>query len=245
MTQNIYDNAEFFEGYSRLPRSVEGLDGAPEWPALRALLPDVRGLRVLDLGCGFGWFCRWARQHGAAHVVGMDVSEKMLARARAAGDDAAITYVRADMEGLDLPEAAFDLVYSSLALHYVEKLDALMAAVRRSLKPGGALVVSVEHPMMTAPAHAVWSVDGEGRKAWPVNGYLDEGPRTTDWLAKGVIKQHRTMASYLNLLVGVGLDIAHVEEWGPTPEQIAVRPDFAPEHQRPPFLLLAARRKSV
>ena len=244
MTQNIYDNAEFFEGYSRLPRSVEGLDGAPEWPALRALLPDVRGLRVLDLGCGFGWFCRWARQHGAAHVVGMDVSEKMLARARAAGDDAAITYVRADMEGLDLPEAAFDLVYSSLALHYVEKLDALMAAVGRSLKPGGALVVSVEHPMMTAPAHAVWSVDGEGRKAWPVNRYLDEGPRQTDWLAKGVIKQHRTMASYVNLLVGVGLDIAHVEEWGPTSEQIAVRPDFAPEHQRPPFLLLAARRKS-
>ena len=98
--------------------------------------------------------------------------------------------------------------------------------------------------MMTAPAHAVWSVDGEGRKAWPVNRYLDEGPRQTDWLAKGVIKQHRTMASYVNLLVGVGLDIAHVEEWGPTSEQIAVRPDFAPEHQRPPFLLLAARRKS-
>jgi SAM-dependent methyltransferase len=66
MAQNIYDNEEFFEGYSRLPRSVEGLDGAPEWPALRALLPDLRGLDVLDLGCGFGWFCRWARGQGAA-----------------------------------------------------------------------------------------------------------------------------------------------------------------------------------
>ena len=39
MTQNIYDNPEFFEGYGRLPRSVEGLEGAPEWPALRVLLP--------------------------------------------------------------------------------------------------------------------------------------------------------------------------------------------------------------
>lgn len=245
MTQNIYDNAEFFEGYSRLPRSVEGLDGAPEWPALRALLPDLRGATVLDLGCGFGWFCRWARQHGAAHVTGMDVSEKMLARARAAGDDAAITYIKADMEGLELPEKAFDLAYSSLALHYVEKLEELMAVVHRALKPGGALVVSVEHPMMTAPAHAVWSADGEGRKAWPVNSYLDEGPRTTDWLTKGVVKQHRTMATYLNMLIRIGFDIAHVEEWGPTPEQIAVRPDFAPEHQRPPFLLLAARRKGA
>ena len=66
MTQNIYDNPKFFEGYSRLSRSVEGLDGAAEWPALKALLPDLRGLRVLDIGCGFGWFCRWVRQQGAA-----------------------------------------------------------------------------------------------------------------------------------------------------------------------------------
>ena len=52
MTQNIYDDEQFFEGYSRLPRSVEGLDGAPEWPALRALLPDLCGLDVLrKLAC--------------------------------------------------------------------------------------------------------------------------------------------------------------------------------------------------
>src|SRR4029077_14355101 len=59
MTQNIYDNEEFFAGYSGVRRSVEGLDGAPEWPALRALLPDLSGRNVLDFGCGFGWFCRW------------------------------------------------------------------------------------------------------------------------------------------------------------------------------------------
>src|SRR5215472_13557198 len=109
MTQNIYDNDEFFAGYSRLRRSVEGLDGAPEWPTLRAMLPDLRGLRVLDLGCGFGWFCRWARQQGAAHVVGIDVSEKMLARARVTTEEGAITYTRADMEKLELPPRSFDL----------------------------------------------------------------------------------------------------------------------------------------
>ena len=82
MTQNIYDDPGFFDEYARLERSVHGLDGAPEWPALRALLPDLRGLRVLDLGCGYGWFCRWARESGAARVVGIDVSERMLQRAR-------------------------------------------------------------------------------------------------------------------------------------------------------------------
>src|SRR5262245_34716907 len=82
MTQNIYDDEEFFVGYSRLRRSVEGLDGAAEWPALRALLPDLRGRNVLDLGCGFGWFCRWACQQGATRVLGFDVSERMLAQAK-------------------------------------------------------------------------------------------------------------------------------------------------------------------
>src|SRR4029077_20747627 len=127
MTQNIYDDDKFFEGYSRLPRSVEGLDGAPEWPALRAMLPDLHGRKVLDLGCGFGWVCRWARGQGAAQILGIDVSEKMLARARAATQDSAITYARADMEQLELTPGSFDLVYSSLPLPYVEYLDRLMA----------------------------------------------------------------------------------------------------------------------
>ncbi len=241
MTQNIYDNDEFFAGYSRLTRSVEGLDGAPEWPALRALLPELRGRSVLDLGCGFGWFCRWARQSGAARVLGIDVSEKMLARGRATTEDAAITYQRADMERLALSPRSFDLAYSSLALHYIADLDGLVAEVHRSLVPGGSLVFSVEHPIYTAPAAPKWSLDGAGRKIWPVDGYLNEGPRSTDWLAKGVIKQHRTVATYLNLLLRRGFAISHVEEWGPSEAQIAARPDFADERRRPPFLLVAAR----
>lgn len=244
MTQNIYDNAEFFAGYSRLPRSVQGLDGAPEWPVLRSLLPDVGDANVLDLGCGFGWFCRWAMEAGAAQVTGMDVSENMLARAQKEGGAPVIAYVWADLESLTLPQAAYDLVYSSLALHYVENLDALMAQVHTALKPGGALVVSVEHPMMTAPAQAVWSTDPHGRKTWPVSCYLEEGSRETDWLAKGVIKQHRTMATYLNMLLGLGFDIWQIVEWGPSLEQVAARPDFAPERERPPFLLLSARKRA-
>ena len=53
MAQNIYDTPEFFAGYSQLERSVHGLEGAAEWPSIRALLPDLRGKAVLDLGCGF------------------------------------------------------------------------------------------------------------------------------------------------------------------------------------------------
>jgi SAM-dependent methyltransferase len=218
------------------------LDAAPEWPALRALLPDLEGLRVLDLGCGFGWFCRWVREQGAATVLGVDVSEKMLARASAATRDPAITYSRADMERLELPPASFDLAYSSLALHYVERLDRLISVVHASLAAGGNFVFSVEHPIFTAPSEPGWSTNAAGRKTWPVDSYLQEGPRSTDWLAKGVIKQHRTLATYVNMLLRVGFAVCHVEEWGPTREQIAAKPAWADERQRPPFLLIAARR---
>jgi SAM-dependent methyltransferase len=242
MAQNIYDNETFFAGYSRLGRSVDGLDGAAEWPALRAMLPELRGRRVVDLGCGFGWFCRWVREQGAAQVLGIDVSERMLERARTSTSDGAITYQRADMERLVLPAASFDLAYSSLALHYIEDLGRLIAQVHDALAPGGALVFSVEHPIFTAPGNPGWSVDASGHKIWPVDGYLLEGRRSTDWLARGVIKQHRTITTYVGLLLRLGFAIAHLEEWGPSDAQIAARPDWADERQRPPFLLMAARR---
>ena len=115
-----------------------------------------------------------------------------------------------------MPEASCDLVYSSLAFHYIERLDALLAEVHRALVVGGRLVFSVEHPIYTAPSNPGWSVDPTGRKTWPVDGYLNEGARSTDWLTKGVIKQHRTIGTYLGLLLRGGFTISHVEEWGPS-----------------------------
>jgi SAM-dependent methyltransferase len=240
--QNIYDNAEFFAGYSRIPRSVQGLAGAAEWPALRALLPDVRGRHVLDLGCGFGWFCRWAAEQGAAAVLGIDTSKNMLARARSMTSDPAIAYQRMDMERMELPEATFDLVYSSLALHYVENFARLVTQVHHALKSEGHFVFSIEHPIFMAPQHPEWIVDAKGSKVWPVNHYFLEGRRVTDWLTKGVIKQHRTMSTTLNSLIEQGFRLTHVDEWQPTNEQVAEQPELAEIRDRPIFLLVTARR---
>lgn len=245
MTQNIYDDAGFFAGYSKLPRSVEGLDGAAEWPVLKSMLPPMTGLRIVDLGCGFGWFCRFAREAGAAQVLGLDVSEKMLARARETTADDAIAYERADLERLALPAGSFDLAYSSLALHYIEGLERLLACVHRALVPGGRLVFSVEHPLYTAPTRPGWIEDASGGKTWPLDRYLEEGPRVTDWLAQGVVKRHRTVATYLNQLLAGGFELVRVEEWGPSDAQIAQHPEWAAERHRPPFLLVAARRANA
>jgi SAM-dependent methyltransferase len=241
VAQNIYDQPGFFAGYSQFRRSLEGLAGAPEWPTLRDMLPSLQGRRVLDLGCGFGAFARWACEAGATHVLGIDLSERMLERARSLTTDAAVEYRKADIETLVLRGASFDVVYSSLALHYIEDFATVCAVVRQLLVPSGAFVFSVEHPILTAPVNQGWQTDASGAAVWPVNGYLLEGQRTTNWITSGVVKQHRTVARYVNDLVGAGFQITRLVEWGPNAAQIAENPEWAKEVHRPMFLLIGAR----
>lgn len=243
MAQNIYDDPDFFAGYSQLPRQTLGLAGAPEWPALRAMFPDVTDRRTVDLGCGFGWVSRWLREHGARTVLGIDLSETMIARARATTADAAIDYRIADLETIALPEKAFDFAFSSLALHYVRDFERIARAVHRSLSAGSHFVFSIEHPIFMASGDPRWIVDDDGRKTWPVNRYASEGERRTDWFVKGVVKYHRTMATTLNTLIRTGFVIEAVDEFMPSMEQIRERPALEQERERPMLLLVSARRQ--
>ncbi|HVT52743.1 MAG TPA: class I SAM-dependent methyltransferase [Dongiaceae bacterium] len=242
MAQNIYDDPHFHAGYSQLPRSIAGLDAMPEWPAMRALLPPLAGQRVVDLGCGFGWFCRWAQEEGACEVLGFDLSARMLARAREMTVGTTVSYAQADLETLTLPEAVFDLAYSALALHYLRDLDRMFEMIHRALLPRGRLVFSIEHPIYMASRKAGWIETADGRRVWPVDSYQMEGERITDWLAPGVVKIHRTLGTLLNALIAAGFTIRHVQDWGPTDAQLAAQPSLAEERERPTFLLVAATR---
>ena len=82
----------------------------------------------------------------------------------------------------------------------------------------------------------------KARKSWRVDHYQVEGPRTTHWLAKGVIKQHRTLGTLLNLLIETGFTLDHVNEWGPSPEDLQQRPALTDELHRPMMLIIAASR---
>lgn len=242
MAQNIYGNPEFFAGYSQLPRQVHGLDGAPEWPAVRAMIPNLAGKRVVDFGCGFGWFARWASEHGAHSVFGLDRSEKMLARATADTHDSVIEYKRADLKELELSEASLDFAYSALTFHYIEDFERLVGMIYRALVPGSHFVFTIEHPIDMAPAHPDWSMDEDGLRSWPIDGYSVEGERRTDWFAKGVLKYHRTIGTTLNMLIDTGFSIRHVEEFAPTAEQIKDNPGLSIEVERPMMLLVSAQR---
>jgi SAM-dependent methyltransferase len=179
---------------------------------------------------------------GARRVLGLDVSNRMLAQARAQNSGLGITYDCVDLEHLSLPTASFDLAYSSLALHYVKDLAAVVGCVHDSLVDGGRFVFSIEHPIYMASRAPQWLMDACGRASWPVDGYCREGPRTTNWLADSVVKQHRTIATTLNTLIRAGFVIRHVQEFGPSQDQVAALPELKLERERPMFLIVSAQR---
>jgi len=242
--QNIYDDPDFFAGYATLERFGAGWTRAMEHADLLALLPDVEGRRVLDLGCGAGQLAHHLATRGAAEVFGVDASERMLALARAEYTHPRLTYQRRTLEEVSFPAARFDLVVSSLVFHYVDDYPGLVGRIATWLAPGGVLVYSTEHPIYTArlPGDG-WVVDDAGRRTgWSLDRYADEGARQETWFVPGVRKVHRTMATLINGLLQAGLTLERVLEPTPSAEWLRDHPSAVDERRRPMFWLARARK---
>ena len=235
--QNAYDNPEFFAGYAKVRENPRSANTVLEGPALRSLLPSLTGKRVLDLGCGTGGLCRYAIEQSAVSVVGVDVSEKMLEVARSDGDER-IRYVCAALEDFVPEPESFDVVTSSLALHYIGDIRPVFERVVACLTPGGSFVFSVEHPMGTARiADQAWHKDDEGKRLyWPVDDYAAEGERTREWLMAGLRTYHRTVETYVNTVLDAGLRLERLLEAAPSLEET----DFYDARRRPLFLFIRA-----
>ncbi|OPX42210.1 malonyl-[acyl-carrier protein] O-methyltransferase [Ruminiclostridium hungatei] len=244
MRQNKYDESVFFEKYSSMNRSKKGLEGAGEWHELEKMLPDFRDKRVLDLGCGFGWHCRYAVEKGASSAVGIDISQKMLDEAIKKTSSCKVKYVCMPIEDIEFEENSFEVVISSLALHYVESFDHIVDRISRCLTPKGELVFSVEHPVFTAQGPQDWYCDKSGsRLHWPVDRYFSEGVREAGFLGEKVVKYHKTLTTYINSLINSGFEITGCVEPMPEKSLLAVQPEMADELRRPMMLLVSARKK--
>jgi len=243
MKENKYDEPSFFEQYEKMLRSQLGLQGAGEWHALKNMLPDFKDKNVLDLGCGFGWHCRYAVENGAQNVIGIDLSEKMLAKAKEINSLEGIQYERKALEDLEYPSEKFDIILSSLTLHYVESLDTVIRNIYRWLTAGGQFVFSVEHPVFTAEGGQDWTYDKDGEKiSWPVDRYFMEGKRNTTFLGENITKYHRTLTSYLNTLLKYGFIIREITEPEPSPEMLKEIPEMKDELRRPMMLLISVQK---
>jgi SAM-dependent methyltransferase len=140
------DFDDFAEAYSA-DNEVNLLNGYYERPAMLNLAGDVHDRRILEAGCGSGPLMAALRDRGAI-VTGFDLSAAMIELARRRlGEDADLTV--ADLaKPLPYADAAFDDVVASLILHYLQDWTEPLAELRRVLKPGGRLILSVNHPIL-------------------------------------------------------------------------------------------------
>lgn len=244
MKENKYDDSRFFNQYSKMTRSVEGLQGAGEWHILQKMLPDFTGKRVLALGCGFGWHCIYVIKHGANHVTGIDISEKMLKEARKRNPSPQIEYKCVAIEDFDYRPNSYDIVISSLTFHYLESFVDICRKINKCLTKGGSFVFSVEHPIFTAYGNQEWCYDSEGRRIhWPVDRYFAEGKRVAVFLGEEIFKYHKTLTTYINGLLQTGFEICELIEPQPSEVMLDTIPEMKDELRRPMMLLISAKKK--
>lgn len=242
MAHVIYDDEGFFGAYAQMARSRDGLEAAGEWHQLEPLIPPLRGKTVLDLGCGYGWHSRYAARQGAASVLGIDLSARMIEEARRRNPAEHVTYRVCGIEEYAYPESAYDFVISNLALHYIADLDSVFANVFRTLKAGGVFLFNIEHPVFTAGINEDWLYGEDGTiRAWPIDNYFAPGERQTLFLGKSVSKQHHTLTQILMGVLGAGFTLEHVEEAQPSKDMLDI-PGMRDELRRPMMLLVRARK---
>lgn len=244
MKQNLYDQETFYKGYKAIRERAYNYNNLLEQPALSAVMPDVSGKVVLDIGCGSGDFAAKCVREGAARVIGIDISENMIADAKEKYTDGRLDFIRVAFEDLELEDASIDLVVSSLAFHYMADFRSVMEKVSTALRDGGELVFSCEHPIVTANKGGEnWVLDEAGAiRHFAVDFYQDEGVRTQTWIVEGVVMYHRSLSTIVNTMVECGLMVKRLVEPTPTEEAVALLPSLAKEFRRPSFLIVKGRK---
>lgn len=245
--QNIYDNETFFVGYKRIRENTSNANILFETPALFSLLPDLKGKKILDLGCGYGDHCAEFVRMGAERVVGIDISRKMLAVAEQENALPGIQYRNLPMENISELHETFDVIVSSLAVHYVEDFRQLTENVFALVNPEGLFVFSQENPINTCFSGGDrWTRDEQGNKLHAnLANYSTDGERSSRWFVDGVKKYHRTFSSVINTLVEAGFVIEKLIEPVPTPKMMEQYPDHADLLHKPDFLVVRVKKGSI
>lgn len=240
---NIYDDEIFFEKYSQMARSKYGLQAAGEWHQLKELFPDLTNKTILDLGCGYGWHCKYVADKGCKKVIGIDISEKMISKAKKINNDPKIEYRVCSIHDYDYPEDYYDIVISNLVLHYIEDLDVIYKKVYTTLKKEGSFIFNIEHPTFTSGINQDWIYDSDNNPLyWPIDNYYLPGKRTTNFLDYKVEKYHHTLTQIVMGLIDIGFNIDALIEAKPSKDMLEL-PYMKDELRRPMMLLVKATKK--
>jgi 2-polyprenyl-3-methyl-5-hydroxy-6-metoxy-1,4-benzoquinol methylase len=243
MTDAAYDAiAEWYDDYVR----TEPLLYEVVLPSALHLMEEtgsLDGAIICDLACGQGVVARELALRGA-YVTGIDISERLLTLARSLPVAAphAISWRLDDAQiGRTLADSSFAGVVCNMALMDIPDLAAVLRTVARILRPGGWFVFSITHPCIQAP-HSSWTTRPDGTVARESGDYFAEGfwrPEGAPGVRGRVGAHHRTLSSYLNALIDVGLTIDRLIEPAATKSLIQKASGY---RSLPPALLVRCRK---
>ncbi|WP_412066541.1 class I SAM-dependent methyltransferase [Rhizobium sp. SYY.PMSO] len=248
-------NAETWTIYSRA--GYDKYRDALNTPAFLEMLPPVAGLEGLDLGCGEGTNTRAVARLGA-RMTGLDIAPTFVRHAREmeAREPLGIDYVLGDGQSIDFPDASFDFVTAFMSLMDMADQQSVLKGIERVLRPRGFLQFSILHPCFVPPTRKNIRNEAGEAVAVQIADYFDETDgRIERWLFSAIPAEeragltpfsiprfHRTLTSWVSMIVGAGLAIEAFGEPMATSEMALTEPVVADTRIAPIFLHVRARK---
>jgi SAM-dependent methyltransferase len=237
--KEFYDIPEVLEYYLAHRGHPDNPNGSLERPVFLELAGNLTNLDIIDLGCGDACFGKDALLEGAGSYEGIEISKAMfnIAHQTLAGTSGKVRHE--SIETWQAKAEQVDLVSSRLALNYVENLKPVFQEIYKVLRPGGQLIISVEHPVITSNFASL----AEGRRTtWLVDNYFKPGARKHMWLGSEITKYHHTLEEYFNLVKDNGFELMCVRESCPKRDNFLSETEYKRRLRIPLFLFLAARK---
>ena len=244
--KNVYDSEVFFDEYQSMRAKEINANNLIENPQIKEMLPELKGKCILDLGCGAGDMDKYFVEQGAKQVLATDISVNMINIANAVNKDEKIEFKVLKMEDLETLNQKFDIVYSSLAFHYIEDFNKLLSDIHNLLNPSGMLIFSQESPINTATSKEGKDksnkIEINGKQYQLLHGYCKEGERQVWWNDTFVTKYHRTYATLVNSLIKNNFEIVEIKDSYASPEAIELCPKYVHQIDKPFFTFIKAKK---
>lgn len=239
----VYDDEEFFKKYIEKRTKGNAPNEILEKPIINELIGRIEGKAILDLGCGSGLYGKELIEKGAKSYFGIDSSKKMIALARAnlSGFDCKLENIA--LENLKLQKETYDLVLSRLVLHYMEYLEDIFEEIKGGLKGGGSFLFSVEHPIITSNYESYHQKKKIKRANWIVDNYFDSGKRVNKWMGEEVVKYHRTIEEYIQLVQEAGFVLDTIRESKPQRANFDNPEEYERRKRIPLFMIFKVKKR--
>jgi SAM-dependent methyltransferase len=179
-----------------------------EKPIILSLLGSELTGSVLDLGCGYGAWANELLARGASTYTGIDSSRKMLGFGKALVKEERAEFIEADINQWEYPAAGYDLALACSVLHYIANLDELLAKIRESLKQDGALIISVDNPIVSS----FRTSQNRFSRGFERSHYFNQGAKIQEWMGEKVIRYHRTLEEYWRAITEAGFRVECIKE---------------------------------